>query len=141
MDHKTLVTFTADIAAAYLSNNKANADSVASLIGSVHMALAAAVERTPSVTEQQLVPAVTVRASVKPDGITCLECGFKGKVLKRHIRAEHGMSPQDYKARWTLPKDYPLVAPAYTEMRKELAVKIGLGRKPGQKRGRKKASA
>ena len=62
-------------------------------------------------------------------------------MLKRHLSTEHGMTPEDYKARWSLPKDYPLVAPAYAEQRKELAVKIGLGRKPGQKRGRKKSAA
>ncbi|MCZ8018673.1 MucR family transcriptional regulator [Novosphingobium sp.] len=141
MEHEALVTLTADIVAAYVSNNETVAEAVPVLIGSVFSALAAAGEPTQPVVEEKLTPAVSVRSSVKPEAITCLECGFKGKMLKRHLSTEHGMSPEYYKARWSLPKDYPLVAPAYAEQRKELAVKIGLGRKPGQKRGRKKASA
>jgi predicted transcriptional regulator len=141
MEHEALVTLTADIVSAYVSNNETNAEAVPALIGSVFSALAAAGEPDQPVVEEKLTPAVSIRSSVKPDAITCLECGFKGKMLKRHLSTEHGMSPEEYKARWSLPKDYPLVAPAYAEQRKELAVKIGLGRKPGQKRGRKKASA
>lgn len=141
MEHEAMVTLTADIVSAYVSNNETNAEAVPALIGSVFSALAAAGEPAQPVVEEKLTPAVSIRSSVKPDSITCLECGFNGKMLKRHLGTEHGMSPADYKARWSLPKDYPLVAPAYAEQRKELAVKIGLGRKPGQKRGRKKSAA
>ncbi len=141
MEHEALVTLTADIVAAYVSNNETSVEAVPALIGSVFSALAAAGEPAQPVVEEKLTPAVSIRSSVKPDSITCLECGFNGKMLKRHLGTEHGMSPADYKARWSLPKDYPLVAPAYAEQRKELAVKIGLGRKPGQKRGRKKSAA
>lgn len=138
MDHETLVTLTADIVSAYVSNNNADAACVPSLIGSVYAALSAAGTSPHSPIEEKLSPAVSVRSSVKNDAITCLECGFKAKMLKRHLSTEHDLTPQDYKARWSLPKNYPLVAPAYAQQRKELAVKNGLGRKTGQKRGRKK---
>jgi predicted transcriptional regulator len=140
MEHEDLVTLTADIVSAYVSNNNADVASVPSLIGAVYGALANAGNAASAPVEEKLSPAVSVRSSVKPDAITCLECGFKAKMLKRHLSTEHGLTPPEYKARWDLPKDYPLVAPAYSEQRKELAVKIGLGRKPGQKRGRKKSA-
>lgn len=78
-------------------------------------------------------PAVTIRSSVKRDAIICLECGAKLKMLKRHLSTDHNMSPDDYKQRWGLAADYPLVAPDYAARRRELAVKIGLGRKPAAK--------
>jgi len=133
MDKETLLTLTADIVSAHLSNNQVDAGSVPELIGSVFLALSSAGEPAP-VAEQRREPAVSVRSSVKSDAITCLECGFKGKMLKRHLGTEHGLTPAEYKARWNLPGDYPIVAPAYAQQRKELAVKIGLGRKPGQSR-------
>ena len=141
MEHETLVTLTADIVSAYVSNNNADAASVTSMIGAVYAALLNAGTPVAAPAEEKLTPAVSVRSSVKPDAITCLECGLKAKMLKRHIGTEHNLSPQEYKARWNLPKDYPLVAPNYAQQRKELAVKIGLGRKPGQKRGGKTAKA
>jgi predicted transcriptional regulator len=79
-----------------------------------------------------------VRASVKRDHLVCLEDGKKMKMLKRHLMTEHGMTPDEYRQRWGLGADYPMVAPEYAETRRDLAVKIGLGRKPGQKRGRQK---
>ncbi|MEY2926485.1 MAG: hypothetical protein RL367_962, partial [Pseudomonadota bacterium] len=78
-------------------------------------------------------PAVSVRSSVKPDYIVCLECGKKSKMLKRHLMTGHGLDTDQYKSRWGLSSDYPLVAPNYAIVRRELAIKIGLGRKPGQK--------
>ena len=83
---------------------------------------------------------MSVRASVKQDHLVCLEDGKKMKMLKRHLMTDHGMTPEEYRARWNLPSDYPMVAPNYAEKRRELAKKIGLGRKPGQKRGRRKAA-
>lgn len=141
MERETLVTLTADIVSAYVSNNDADAASVPVLIGAVYSALESAGAPVQAAAEEKRSPAVSIRSSVKPDAITCLECGFKGKMLKRHLSTEHGLTPQEYKARWNLPADYPLVAPIYAQQRKEMAVKIGLGRKPGQKRGRKKAIA
>lgn len=141
MEHEDLVTLTADVVSAYVSNNNADAESVPTLIGAVYSALANAGNSAPVPVEEKLSPAVSVRASLKPDAIICLDCGFKGKLLKRHLSTEHGLTPTEYKARWDLPQDYPLIAPAYSQRRKELAVTIGLGRKPGQKRGRKKSAS
>ena len=141
MEHDDLVTFTADIVSAHISNNQIDAAALPELISMVYAALAGLGSSEVVAVEEKLLPAVSVRASIKPDAITCLDCGFKGKMLKRHLNTEHGMTPEEYKARWSLPKDYPLVAPNYAAMRKELATKIGLGRKPAQKRGRKKATA
>lgn len=141
MEHEDLVTFTVDIVSAHISNNQVNSAALPELISTVYSALSSLGSPEAVEVEEKLSPAVSVRGSVKPDTITCLECGFKGKMLKRHLTTEHDMTPEAYKARWSLPKDYPLVAPNYAAMRRELANKIGLGRKPGQKRGRKKAAA
>ncbi len=86
-------------------------------------------EKTHPVVPQE--PAVSVRASIKPDYIVCLEDGKKLKMLKRHLMTHYQMTPADYRAKWNLPADYPMVAPNYAAQRKELALKIGLGRKPG----------
>ncbi|MEN9925050.1 MAG: hypothetical protein RL268_1176 [Pseudomonadota bacterium] len=141
MDRETLITLTSDIVAGYVSNNDVAVEQVPVLIGSVFSALAKIEEPEP-VAEEKREPAVSVRSSVKPDVVTCLECGFKGKMLKRHLSNEHDLTAQDYKARWNLSADHPLVAPNYAAKRAELAKSIGLGRKPGQKaapkRGRKK---
>ena len=139
MEKETFLTLTADIVSAHVSNNTVGAQELPALINSVFVALSSAGEPEAAPVET-LQPAVSIRASVKPEVITCLDCGFKGKMLKRHLGTEHGMTPQQYKERWSLPADYPLVAPAYAERRRALAVTIGLGRKPGQKRGRKKAT-
>ena len=136
---ETLITLTSDIVAAHVSNNSVTVDDVPALITNVYSALSGLGEgRTQS--EAVPEPAVTVRASIKKDSITCLDCGKKMKMLKRHLSTEHDMTPADYRERWNLPADYPMVAPAYAETRRDLAKKIGLGRKPGQKRGRKKKS-
>lgn len=142
MERETLVALTADIVSAYVSNNSADIRSLPECIANVYDALATAGEPAQAAAaEEQLSPAVSVRSSVKPDAIICLECGFKAKMLKRHLGAEHNLTPQEYKARWGLAKDYPLVAPNYAAMRKEIAQKIGLGRKAGQKVARRKSKA
>ena len=137
---ETLITLTSDIVAAHVSNNSVAVEDVPSLIQNVYGALSGLGDEEV-VEEAPLEPAVSIRSSVKPDSITCLECGKKMKMLKRHLSTDHGLTTEEYKARWNLNADYPLVAPNYAEKRRELAVKIGLGRKPGQKRGRRKASA
>jgi predicted transcriptional regulator len=135
-----LITLTADIVAAHVSNNDVRVADVPALIATVHQALSGL--KTPlEVQEVMPEPAVSVRASVKRDHLVCLEDGKKMKMLKRHLMSEHGMTPGDYRARWGLAADYPMVAPEYAETRRDLAVKIGLGRKPGQKRGRKPKAA
>ncbi len=132
-----LITLTSDIVAAHVSNNTVGVEDVSTLITNVYGALAGLGGSTP-VEEARPEPAVTVRASVKRDHLVCLEDGKKMKMLKRHLMTEHGMTPDEYRQRWGLGSDYPMVAPEYAETRRDLAVKIGLGRKPGQKRGRKK---
>ena len=138
--NETLITLTSDIVAAHVSNNNVNVEDLPSLITNVYGALAG-LGGTPVVEEEKPEPAVSVRASVKPDYIVCLEDGKKLKMLKRHLMTHYNMTPEEYRARWNLPADYPMVAPNYAEKRRELAKKIGLGRKPNAKRGRKPKAA
>lgn len=124
-----LVTLTADIVAAHVSNNSVSISDLPQLIANVHGALAGL--STPTALEPaKPEPAVSVRASIKPDYIVCLEDGKKHKMLKRHLMTHHQMTPADYRAKWGLPADYPMVAPTYAANRRELAHKIGLGRTP-----------
>ena len=134
--NETLITLTSDIVAAHVSNNSVSGDELSSLITSVYGALAGLGQAAP-VVEAVPEPAVSVRSSVKPDYIVCLEDGKKLKMLKRHLMTHYSLTPEQYRQRWNLPADYPMVAPNYAEKRRELAKKIGLGRKPGARRGRK----
>jgi len=133
-----LITLTSDIVTAHVANNDVDVTDVPPLIESVYGALSGLGNKV--IEEVLPEPAVSVRASVKSDHLVCLDCGKKMKMLKRHLMTDHGMSPDDYRERWNLASDYPLVAPEYAEKRRELAKKIGLGRKPGQRRGRRKAA-
>ncbi len=138
---ETLITLTSDIVAAHVSNNNVSAEDVTALITNVYSALAGLGAAAPA-PEALPEPAVSIRSSVKPDYIVCLEDGKKLKMLKRHLMTHYSLTPDQYRARWGLQADYPMVAPNYAEKRRELAKKIGLGRKPGARRGRKpKASA
>lgn len=131
MDNETLITLTADIVSAHVSNNRLSPDDVPALIQSVFAALSNAANPAPIVAEVvRPQPAVSIRSSVKPDAIACLECGARFKTLKKHLNTEHGFTAEEYRARWSLGADYPLVAPDYTARRSEMAQKIGLGRKP-----------
>ena len=134
--NEMLVTLTADIVAAHVSNNSVAISDLSLLINNVHAALSGL--GSEPVVEEKLVPAVSIRTSVKPDFIVCLEDGKKLKMLKRHLMTHYQMTPEDYRAKWDLAADYPMVAPNYAQQRKELALKIGLGRKPGQ--GKKAAA-
>jgi predicted transcriptional regulator len=117
---------TKDIVAAYVSHNALSASDLPNLIGQVHAALAALT--APPVPEKApQEPAVPVKRSVHPDHIVCLEDGKKFKTLKRHLRTEHDLSPDAYRAKWNLSADYPLVAPNYSSTRSALAREIGLG--------------
>jgi predicted transcriptional regulator len=136
----TLITLTSDIVSAHVSNNSVSAADLPSLITNIYGALAGLGQAAP-VVEEKPEPAVSVRASVKPDYIVCLEDGKKLKMLKRHLMTHYSLTPEQYRQRWNLPADYPMVAPNYAAKRRELAKKIGLGRKPGQKPGRAKAAA
>ena len=137
---ETLITLTTEIVAAHVSNNSVDVADVPNLITNVYGALAGLGDLGEK-EEAAPEPAVSIRSSVKKDYIICLEDGKKMKMLKRHLKTAYDMTPDEYRARWNLPSDYPMVAPSYAEKRRELAVKIGLGRKPGQKRGRKKKTA
>jgi predicted transcriptional regulator len=138
--NETLITLTSDIVAAHVSNNSVAVDDLAILITNVYGALANLGQPAP-VVEEMPEPAVSVRASVKPDYIVCLEDGKKLKMLKRHLMTHYNMTPDQYRQRWSLPTDYPMVAPNYAEKRRELAKSIGLGRKPNARRGRRPKAA
>jgi predicted transcriptional regulator len=132
-----LVTLTADIVAAHVSNNSVAISDLALLINTVHGALGNLGTGAAAPEPEKLVPAVSIRASVKPDYIVCLEDGKKLKMLRRHLMTAFGMTPDDYRAKWGLPADYPMVAPNYAEQRRTLAKEIGLGTK-GRGGGRRK---
>ena len=138
MDQKSdLIEVTASLVAAYVGGNTIAAADVPALIRSVHQALSnVGAQADPGETSRE--PAVSVRRSITPDYLICLEDGRKFKSLKRHLRPKYDMSPEQYRARWDLPKDYPMVAPNYAQARSELAKQMGLGqggRKPAR-RGR-----
>ncbi len=117
------------IVSAYVSNNNLPSDELPDLITTVHEAL-----RNPGqAAASPLEPAVPIKKSIKPDYVICLEDGRKLKMLKRHLRTAYDMTPDQYRQKWGLSSDYPMVAPKYAARRSELAKKIGLGRKPGQK--------
>ncbi|WP_242147779.1 MucR family transcriptional regulator [Sphingomonas sp. BAUL-RG-20F-R05-02] len=125
---ETLITLTADIVAAHVSNNSVAVSDLPVLIANVHGALTGLGSTAPA-PEVKQEPAVSVRSSIKPDYIVCLEDGKKLKMLKRHLMTHYQMTPEQYRTKWNLPADYPMVAPSYAEQRRSLAKKIGLGTK------------
>ncbi len=129
---ETFITLTADIVAAHVSNNSVAVNDLPTLISNVHTALASLGTPSVPVVEKQ-EPAVSIRSSIKPDYVVCLEDGKKLKMLKRHLMTHYGMTPDQYRTKWGLPNDYPMVAPNYAEQRRTLAKAIGLGTK--RKRG------
>lgn len=143
-----VLAHTATIVAAFASTNHMTEDALASVIRRVHTELKQLDEGAPPPkVEEPPTPAVPIKKSVTPDYIVCLEDGQKLKMLKRYLRTHYNMSPQEYRAKWGLPADYPMVAPNYAERRSALAKKIGLGRKPtarpavAAKRGPRKGKA
>lgn len=125
---ETLITLTADIVSAHVSNNSVAVNDLPVLIQNVHNALASLSQREEA-PEPKPEPAVSIRSSVKPDYIVCLEDGKKLKMLKRHLMTHYQMTPDEYRQKWGLNADYPMVAPNYAEQRRTLAKKIGLGTK------------
>ena len=134
-----LTVIVAEIVAAYVSNNAVPLAELSSLISSVGTAVSRLTVQEPAKTEP-LVPAVNPRRSVHPDYIISLEDGKRYKSLKRHLAARHGMTPDEYRAKWGLSETYPMVAPNFSAERSKLALRTGLGRKPGEKPKRKTAA-
>lgn len=140
-DTDTLVALTADIVAAHVSNNSVSISDIAALIGSVHASLSGLGEAPAPEPQPEQKSAVSVRASIKPDYLVCLEDGKQVKMLKSYLRTNFNMTPEEYRAKWNLPKDYPMVSPNYAARRRELAMEVGLGKngrggrpkKPGRK--------
>ena len=133
-----LTALTAQIVAAYVGHNNVASADLNHLLTTVYQGLA---RLGGNALSERPEPAVSPKKSVFPDYIICLEDGKKLKMLKRHLATRYNLTPEQYRARWNLPADYPMVAPAYAEKRRELAKKIGLGRKPAPKRGRAKAAS
>ncbi len=126
-DTKTeLLTLTTEVVAAYVGNNAVAVDQIPSLIKEVHQALVGLGSEGDQPT---LPPAVPIKKSVRKATIVCLECGPSGKMLKRHLSTAHGLGVKEYRERWKLPNNYPMVAPNYAAVRSELAKTFGLGRK------------
>ena len=126
---ETLITLTSDIVAAHVSNNSVSVSDLPVLISNVYSALAGLKPSEP-VSEPAPEPAVSIRASVKNDHIVCLEDGRKLKMLKRHLKTAYKLTPEQYRERWGLDTDYPMVAPDYAKHRSSLAKQIGLGTRP-----------
>jgi len=131
-----LITLTSDIVAAHVTNNTVAVSDLPVLIQNVYSALAG-LSAAPVAPEVKLEPAVSVRSSIKPDYIVCLEDGKKLKMLKRHLMTHYNMTPDQYRQKWGLAADYPMVAPNYAEQRRTLAKSIGLGTKRRKTRGAK----
>lgn len=131
-----ILPLVSEIVAAYASRNQMSQGDLAGLIQNVHSTLLGLATNTAGAgaedasADAPMSPAVPIDASVTKDAVVCLECGKSFKTLKRHLATEHSLSPADYKTRWQLSKDYPLVAPSYSKRRAATAKKIGLGRKP-----------
>ncbi|WP_298817959.1 MucR family transcriptional regulator [uncultured Roseibium sp.] len=133
------VDLTADIVSAYVSNNTVASGDLPALIAIVHAALSSTVQEASEPVVEELKPAVPIKKSVTDDHIICLEDGKKFKSLKRHLRTHYDLTPEEYRAKWDLPTDYPMVAPSYAAARSELARKMGLGQK-GTRKTRKPRS-
>jgi len=129
---ETLIALTSDIVAAHVSNNSVAVSDLPLIIGHVHEALSGLTKKAKS--EALPDPAVPIKSSIKPGYIVCLEDGRKLKMLKRHLMTDFNMTPDEYRKRWGLPSDYPMVAPNYAKKRSELAKAIGLGKKKRKKR-------
>ena len=129
---------TAEIVAAYVSANSVSAAQLPDIIRSVVDALASLDGQAEAPKAEALKPAVSIRKSITPDYLICLEDGKKLKMLKRHLRATYDMSPQEYREKWGLPADYPMVAPNYAGRRSEFAKQIGLGRKSAAEQPKRK---
>ena len=132
--NETLIALTADIVAAHVSNNSVAVNDLPQLINNIHAALAGLSGTTAPEVKQE--PKVPIRSSIKPDYIVCLEDGKRLKMLKRHLMTHYQMTPDQYRQKWGLNSDYPMVAPNYAEQRRTLAKAIGLGTKRGKRKAK-----
>jgi predicted transcriptional regulator len=131
---KGFVDLTASIVSAYVSNNATTAAEIPALISQIHAALVRVSTGSPEVALEPAKPAVSVKKSMTPDYLVCLEDGKRFKSLKRHLRTQYNMSPEQYREKWGLPADYPMVAPNYAVARSQLAKKMGLGQQRRRRR-------
>ena len=134
--HETLIALTSDIVVAHVSNNSVAASDLPLIINTIHGALSGLSARAAEQARPE--PAVPIKSSIKPDYVVCLEDGKKLKMLKRHLMTHYKMTPDDYRNKWGLPANYPMVAPNYAKKRRELAKAIGLGKKKGTRARKKK---
>ena len=126
-DHGNYIELTAKIVSAYVSNNTVPAGEISGLINQVHAALARVSGKSGDAPAEPLKPAVSVKRSITPEHLVCLEDGKKFKSLKRHLRTQYNMTPEQYREKWGLSADYPMVAPNYAAARSQLAKQMGLG--------------
>lgn len=128
-DEQNHLQLATEIVAAYVGRNQVAADQLPSLISTVHLALGQV--STPAAKPVERTPAVPVRQSVRRDYVVCLDCGYRAKMLRRHLATIHGLSVEQYRGRWSLRADHPVTAPAYSEHRSTMAKQLGLGRPRG----------
>ncbi|WP_028464855.1 MULTISPECIES: MucR family transcriptional regulator [Nisaea] len=138
LDSSELLRMTTDVVSAYLGNNTVAASQISEVISTVHEALTRLNTEVSEPEVEPAKPAVPIRRSITPEFIICLEDGKRLKMLKRHLRTTYNMTPEEYRAKWGLPADYPMVAPNYAAQRSEFAKKIGLGRNAVKRGGRKR---
>ena len=141
VDSGEMLRMSANIVASYVSHNPLPVGQISELINTVYNSLRGISGGVANPSLDGLKPAVPVRRSITPEYLICLEDGKKLKMLKRHLRAAYGLNPDEYRAKWGLPADYPMVAPNYAAQRSDFAKKIGLGRKPGQRPGRRRGDS
>jgi predicted transcriptional regulator len=133
-DQTNVIGLTAEIVSAYLSNNTVASGDIPALINQVHSALLKVSSGETPASSEPLRPAVPVKRSINPDYLICLEDGKKFKSLKRHLRSQYDMTPEQYREKWSLPHDYPMVAPNYAAARSHLAKQMGLGQQRRRRR-------
>ena len=139
VDRGEILRMAVEVVSSYVGRNQIAGDQIPELINTVYRSMAGLANSDGREDQEVSKPAVAVRRSVTPDYIICLEDGKKLKMLKRHLRTTYGMTPEEYRAKWKLPHDYPMVAPNYAKQRSEFAKNIGLGRKSGRPKSRKSA--
>ena len=140
-DDSAVLRMTAEVVASYVGNNPISHEQLPELITSVHRSFQSVELQPAAEPEEPKKPAVSIRKSITPEYLICLEDGKKLKMLKRHLRTTYNLTPEEYRAKWNLPADYPMVAPNYAQQRSQFAKKIGLGRRPAAKTTQRRKAA